>query len=541
MVSLEIENWEDEYRELLGIENPDWLVRWSQLEKKLRSLETELRHAHYADTSNNAAQTAFDQLYQDLLPRLEQSRQALKRRFLEEIDDPSLETIRRDFAAEQRLYCEQNRDLIGKHKILVNRFAGLMSQLEVSLSNKVVTIGQALGHLDNPNRALREEAWRGIWASRLKAHDSFDQLYLDQLKLRETIAHNAGFPTYREYRWLERRRFDYTPQNCEAFANGVREHVLPLLTKVREWKRHRLGLESLRPWDAGMDPFGEAPLRPFEDLEDLLRKATKVFAEMDMDVAQVFNHFLQYGTLDLETRKPKALTVYADFYYDQQEALLFMQADGKPQDLRNFFHEFGHVLHHYLSCTQPLYWSQTVPMEFMEVAAQGMELLMLPWLDIFYPKQDHDRIIFGLYEGILAHLAFIPVLDLFQHWVYSQPADSISVNDLDSQYSKLAAEFMVGLDYKGLEAQQAKGWYFNHLFWQPFYYIEYGFAWVAALDLLRSFRQYPGSILEAYKAALSIGNAPLGQLYSRVGSSFPPSEADLKRVVDFVSGELRLR
>lgn len=541
MGSLDSDRWETEYRQLLKATGSNWFGDWSRLEKKLRSLETELRRAQYADTTDKAARAAFDQYYQELLPRLEGLRQTLKTRFLSKADDPLLETIRRDFAAEQRLFCEANRDLIAQHKVSVNRFASLMSQLEVPLSNQMVSMGQAIGRLDHPNRVVREEAWRGIWSSRLEAHEGFDQLYLDQLKLRETIAHNAGFSNYREYRWLERRRFDYTPQDCEAFAQGVRRYVLPLLARLREWKQNRLGLESLRPWDAGMDPFVGAPLQPFKGQRDLLDKASQVLEEMDSEIAQIYGQFRQHGQLDLETREHKALTVYADFYFDQQEALMFMQASDKPQDLRNFFHEFGHVLHHYLACAQPLYWSQTVPMEFMEVAAQGMELVMLPWLGVFYPPTEQERVAFGIYEGILAHLAFAPVLDLFQHWVYTRPADSLTVGELDRQYSMLAAEFLVGLDYRGLELQRAKGWYFNHLFWQPFYYIEYGFAWVAALDLLRSYRNHPQVALRDFKAALATGNAPLGQLYAQVGSSFPPRLADLKRVTEFISEELRLR
>ena len=42
------------------------------------------------------------------------------------------------------------------------------------------------------------------------------------------MALNAGFDNYRDYKFAEMGRFDYTKEDCFQFHEAVKLHVLPL-------------------------------------------------------------------------------------------------------------------------------------------------------------------------------------------------------------------------------------------------------------------------------------------------------------------------
>ena len=82
--------------------------------------------------------------------------------------------------------------------------------------------------------------------------------------MKPTIAQNAGFDSFRDYRWRQLHRFSYTPEDCRTFHAAIEEVVVPAAQRIYERRRARLGVDSLRPWDLVVDPLGLPPLKPFE-------------------------------------------------------------------------------------------------------------------------------------------------------------------------------------------------------------------------------------------------------------------------------------
>ena len=91
------------------------------------------------------------------------------------------------------------------------------------------------------------------------------------------MALNAGFANYRDYKFEELGRFDYTKEDCFRFHDAVKEYVLPLVNKINERKRKKLGLDKLRPWDTEAEPAGTEPLHPFKDGGGADRKNDRLF------------------------------------------------------------------------------------------------------------------------------------------------------------------------------------------------------------------------------------------------------------------------
>src|ERR1700685_369671 len=119
-------------------------------------------------------------------------------------------------------------------------------------------------HLEDPDRALRQEAWELVASRRLREAAQIESIFEQLLKLREKIAANAGFPDYLSYAFRARGRFDYTPEDCVKFHQSIEKDIMPLLRRLQAERREQLGLEKLRPWDLAVDPSSKPPLRPFE-------------------------------------------------------------------------------------------------------------------------------------------------------------------------------------------------------------------------------------------------------------------------------------
>src|SRR6185437_2845047 len=139
------------------------------------------------------------------------------------------------------------------------------------------TLQQASRFLENPDRPLRETVYRKMQDRRLQDKDALDELYSKLIAIRHRMARNAGFPNYRDYKFEELGRFDYTKEDCFRFHEAVREYVVPLVNKINEKKKKKLGLATLRPWDVEAEPEGVQPLRPFSNGDELLSKTIACF------------------------------------------------------------------------------------------------------------------------------------------------------------------------------------------------------------------------------------------------------------------------
>ena len=61
------------------------------------------------------------------------------------------------------------------------------------------TLVQMGRYLEEPDRALRQEAWELVAKRRLQEAEKFEDIFDQMLKLRAQIAKNAGFENYRDY------------------------------------------------------------------------------------------------------------------------------------------------------------------------------------------------------------------------------------------------------------------------------------------------------------------------------------------------------
>jgi oligoendopeptidase F len=426
--------------------------------------------------------------------------------------------------------------------VLAQQFGSISGKMTVTVNGQEYTLQQAMKFLENPDRALREKVYRQIQERRAADKEQLNKLYSDLIQRRHQLARNAGFDNFRDYKFVEMGRFDYSKEDCFRFHDSVKQHILPLVTLINEHKKKKLGLDQLRPWDTEAEPAGVIPLNPFKSGNELLEKTVSCFGGLSPFFADCLRTMKAMNRFDLESRIGKAPGGYNCPLAETGAPFIFMNAAGQMHDVTTMVHEGGHAIHSFLSHHLDLSAFKEYPMEIAEVASMSMELFsMQNWEVYFNDPEDLKRAKRQQLERVITIFPWIATIDKFQHWVYEHPAHT--VEERTENWYRILQEFSSGtVDWSGLEDYQKNSWQKQlHLFEVPFYYIEYGIAQLGAIGLWKQFKKNKEAALNNYTHALELGGTKtLPELYAAAGLKFDFSSGYIKELMDFVEEEMKL-
>jgi oligoendopeptidase F len=223
-----------------------------------------------------------------------------------------------------------------------------------------------------------------------------------------------------------------------------------------------------------------------------------------------------------------------------------MNAVGSHTDVITLLHEAGHAFHVFETAHLPYYQQGDIGMEFVEVPSQAMELLALPYLHVenggYYNDEEHARATIELLERILTFLPYMAVVDGFQHWVYENTHAALDPANCDATWAALWDRFMVGVDWSGFEQEKATGWHRKrHIFARPFYYVEYGMAYLGAVQIWKNALTDQESALKAYRRSLALGGTvPLPDLYAAADIKFAFDTDTIAACVDLIESQMAM-
>ena len=499
------------------------------------------------DTTEKAFEEAFNYFCLHIQPQMQPYADKLNRKliaspFTQELDKDQYFTYLRNVRKSIDLFREENIPIQAELSVMQQQFGQITGAMMVEIRGQEYTLQQASKFLENHDRNLREEVYRKINERRLQDKETLHTLYSQLIQKRHQVALNAGFENYRDYKFAELGRFDYTKEDCYNFHEAVKLHVLPLVKKIYERKKQKLGLETLRPWDTEAEPEGVQPLNPFKGSEELTEKTIKCFELLNPFFADCLRKMQELGHLDLDSRKGKAPGGYNCPLAESGAPFIFMNAAGQMHDVTTMVHEGGHAIHSFLSHGLELSAFKEYPMEIAEVASMAMELFSMNyWGEFFTNEDDLKRAKEHQLERTITIFPWIATIDKFQHWVYENPAHTM--DERTTKWMETLEEFNTGaIDQSGLEAYRETGWQRQlHLFEVPFYYIEYGIAQLGAIGMWKQFQANKEQALQNYINALSLGGTKtLPALYETAGLEFNLSPAYIKSLMDFVNGEMKV-
>jgi oligoendopeptidase F len=535
--------------DLTGDNVVQWLTNWSRIGELAQEAYSRKYVAVTCDTTDESLTAALNDFLENVLPPLMIASQALKEKLLATgLEPEGYEVPLRNMRVEAEIFREENVPLITEEEKLGQEYDRIVGAQTVEWNGEERTLTAMIPERMHLDRAVREKAWRAVIDRGLQDRAALNDLWTRFLTLRLKIAENAGMD-YRSYMWKNRKRFDYTPEDCLNFHKAIEETVVPAAARIYERRRAQLGVESLRPWDSDhqihVDPLNRPALKPFNDGDALSRATSELFHKVDPALGNYYDIMMEENLLDLDNRKGKAPGGYCTDYPYSGRPFIFMNAVGLHDDVQTLLHEGGHAFHAFaVHEFLPTHLHEQPPIEFCEVASMSMELLAAPYFSKaqggVYSEADAARARIDHLEGMITFWPYMATVDAFQHWVYTHPQEALNPDNCDQAWAREWDRFMVGIDYSGLEDARVTGWHRKlHIFQIPFYYVEYGIAQLGAAQVWANSLTDQAGAVASYRSALALGaTRPLPELFSTAGAKLALDSETLGAAVSLIEKQI---
>ncbi len=522
-----------------------WLYDLSELEAVIEEYAGWLYIRMTCDTQDKKLTEAYTFFVEEINPKIAPYNDQLNKKLIEE---PFLKSLDKRFENHIksvqnsiRLFREENIPLQAQLSVKEQQYGEIAGAMTVEVNSKTLTLQQASNFLKEPNRDLRNEVYHKIVSRREQDRIRLDELFNELIVLRTKYAKNAGFDNYRDYKFVELDRFDYTSDDCINFHSSIKNCVVPVLDDFMSERKTQLKLVALKPYDLEVDPEGKPDMKPFQKGTELLDKSIACFQEIDSYFGSVLTTLKSKGYTDLDSRIGKAPGGYNYPLYESGVPFIFMNASGSLRDVITMVHEGGHAIHSMLTSDLDFIGFKELPSEIAELASMSMELISMEhWHHFFSDSEDLKRAKREQLENVIEALPWIACIDAFQHWIYTHPSHTIE--ERTKQWKSLIKDFTSPIvdwseDQNALEIMWQKQ---LHLFEVPFYYIEYGMAQLGAIAVWRNYKMDSKKAIQQYKAALTLGyTKSIPEVYETAGIKFDFSEEYIKELINFVRAELK--
>jgi oligoendopeptidase F len=553
---LTIENWTDiqpYFDDLIHrmFHSVDDLKRWMRDKSELEAvIEEDLAWRYIRmtiDTRNKALADSYTHFITKIHPEIAPFEDQLNRKLLDspfkaELTGQDYFILLRLIESASTIYRAENVPLHAEIREKSQQFGTISGAQSIEHNGERITMQRAGALLRENDTQLRQQIFEKMSIRRGEDRETLHHLFSELIQLRHKVALNAGFENYRDYKFKEMGRFDYTKEDCFAFHQAIKSEIVPMVRKMQQDQAAALGKKLLQPWDTEVDPYGRKPLQPFTTGEELLNKTIEVFDRTDTYFGDCLTTMKAMNHLDLESKDGKSPGGYNYPLYEIGVPFIFMNAVGTHRDMITMLHEGGHAVHSFLSRDQPLTGFKSLPSEVAELASMTMELITMEHWDVFFSnREDLTRAKKEQLETVIKILPWIATIDEFQHWIYEHPQHS--VEERETKWMEILDAYSTGMvDWSGYEHVQKISWQRQlHLFEVPFYYIEYGMAQLGALSSWKNFQTNKVKAIQDYKSALRLGyTRSIPDIYKTGGIAFNFSQDHIRSLANFIQQEIQL-
>ncbi len=371
-------------------------------------------------------------------------------------------------------------NLLKEENKLSSEYNVIIAQMKIEIDGKQYSLSNISPLLSSSDRLLRKRSAEALYHALEAKQESFDQLYHDLVQVRHKMALEMGYENYVDLGYKKLSRTDYSSKEVAEYRKAIHEYVVPVVNKLKDRQKSRLGLEDMKYYDAGFK-FKSGNPTPKGDPKWIIKNGEKMYKELSSETDEFFQFMMEKGLMDLEAQDGKMAGGYCTFIGKYGYPFIFSNFNGTSHDIDVLTHEAGHAFQVFRSKELPLAEYYFPTLEACEIHSMSMEFFTYPWMKNFF-KEDEEKYKFSHLSGSLSFLPYGAAIDEFQHFVYENPTISIEernkgwliiedkyglTNDKDNNEYLLSGRFW-----------QKQG----HLFKVPFYYIDYTLAQVCAFQ-----------------------------------------------------------
>ncbi|MBF0714129.1 M3 family oligoendopeptidase [Gemella sp. GH3] len=386
---------------------------------------------------------------------------------------------------------------------LITEYTKLTSSAKIDFDGEYRNLSGMAKYTQSEDRDIRKKASQAVAKFFNDNLEKYDDIYDRMVKVRHKIAKKLGFDNFVELAYLRLCRTDYSASDVANYRKQILDDVVPLVEKLKEAQKERLGLDKLEFYDESVS-FKTGNPTPKGDREFLVQNAKTMYRELSEETAEFFDFMVEENLLDLDTKKGKAGGGYCTYLPDYRAPFIFANFNGTPHDVEVLTHEAGHAFQVYRSrdVIVPEYIWPTY--EACEIHSMSMEFLTWPWMDLFF-EEETDKF---KYYHITNSLKFLPygvTVDEFQHIIYENP--ELTPEERREAWRKVEKKYLPSRSYEGIPELE-NGMFFyrqGHIFSSPFYYIDYTLAQVCAFQFWKKSQENTKTTWEEYLHLCDLG------------------------------------
>lgn len=326
-----------------------------------------------------------------------------------------------------------------------------------------------------------------------KYNQQFGELYLELVSLREQMAQALGYDSYTQVADLDMLRNSYTREDIKTFREDIKQTIAPVYRSYLEDFYRRA---ENRDQPGYVYLLGEQSPVPQGSWQETLDQFEQLYQQMSEQTGECYSYLLSHEFIDAEPSQTKANVTFSTLIYSLNTPFLFANMNGSAEDVFSISHEFGHC---FAMWQQLKLGSQQEgrSMDVSEIHSQAMQMLTLPYYEIFYGEDAGTARKYDVYT-MVAGILTAAMNDEFQEKIYENP--QMTVQELNELYKELAMEYglVVESPYFDMESF-SMGWFTtNQYFDTPFYAIDYALSGCVAMEFLQVGLEDYTQALETY-------------------------------------------
>ena len=481
---------------------------WNALKSFVGSEGSRRSHALSKDMSNEANEKRDEYFRNDIAPAFEAGEAALVAALLtskhkEAVADRYGRQLLRGLSTMEEPLAPINSELRVKASDLSNRYSKIIASGEIEIDGEMMTLAQVGARLGAADEETRKQAYFARCNWFLEHRDEIAELFSELVAVRDEMGRNVGHDNFVPLGYNSMGRTDYNVDEAAQFRANVRRHAVPLLEKMYAAQAAEHGGDTLAPWNMMYTPSQSLP-RGVAPIDTQLDNAERIFDKISPILSDHFRRMRQEDLIDLENRKGKRAGAYCTAFPDEGRVAILCNSTGDENDVRTLMHEMGHAFQGWES--QPI---ESVDLQWptsdaCEVHSMGMEYLSMKHIDEFFNEEQATKFRRARWGQAVSLVCYICVVDEFQHWLYENP--QATPDERDVAWQEIDSKYRPGIDYSECPQFRSLRWYQQgHIFWMPFYYIDYAIAETGAMQLGLMDREDPVKALETYLDLCRIG------------------------------------
>lgn len=370
--------------------------------------------------------------------------------------------------------------LMQEENALVSRYDKLIASAKIPFDGDEYNLSLLRKFLTSEDRDTRKRAWRAYSDYFMTITDEIDEIFDKLVKNRTAQAKELGYDNFVELGYNRMNRNAYRRAEVENFRKQVRESFVPFVSEIQEIRRRQIGVDALKYYDNEVFYPNGNPA-PTGTPEEILKSGQEMYRELSPETAEFFDFMTENELFDVLGRKTKKQGGYMDFLPEYKAPIIFANFNGTSGDVDVITHECGHAFQGFITRDDEILEHNELTMETAEIHSMSMEYFTYGWMDKFFGDRADEYRRMHYMDSI----TFVPygcMVDEFQHIIYDKP--ELTPAERKAVWADLEKQYRPWLDYEDNEFFVNGGFWQKqgHIFWNPFYYIDYVLASVVAME-----------------------------------------------------------